>query len=63
MIPRQNGYLKLGEEKYQERIQIWLHQRLRSELYKICRLALHFVLGWFRLYLQEGSRDRAGAAS
>ena len=32
MIPRQDGYLKLGEEK--QRIQIRLHQGLRRELYK-----------------------------
>lgn len=46
MIPRQNGYLKLGEEKHWE----YKYGRTRDwgvSCTSICRLALHCVQGWF----------------
>ena len=61
MIPRQNGYLKLGEEKHWE----YKYGHTRDwgvNCTSICRRALHCVLGWFPHRWQAGPGDRTGAA-
>ena len=56
MIPRQNVYLKWGEEKHWE----YKYSRTRDwgvNCTSIWRLALHYVLGWFPHCLQGDPGD------
>ena len=60
MIPRQNGSLKLGEEKHWE----YKYGHTRDwgvTCTSICRLALHCVLGWFPHSLQGGPGDNGSS--